>query len=65
VFTAMGPWGCRALRRARTNLIAASRGREDADHRSDSSAPLLESHGTRAEGYGPQGGGPCHLLDRR
>ena len=37
-----------ALRRARTNLIAPSGGRKDADHKS----------GPPPEGYGPQGGGP-------
>jgi hypothetical protein len=47
-----------ALRSARTNLIAPSRGRKDADHRSGPSPCLLKSYGRQAEGYGPQGGGP-------
>ena len=41
-----------ALRSARTNLIAPSGGRKDADHKS----------GPSPEGYGPQGGGPRYPL---
>jgi hypothetical protein len=44
-----------ALRSARTNLIAPSRGRKDADHRS----------GPSPEGYGPQGGGPRYACFQR
>jgi hypothetical protein len=48
----------------RTNLIAPSRGRKDADHKSGLWPCLLKPCGRQAEGYGPQGGGPRYRLNR-